>query len=99
MVSVAGLIYISIATAAEASAAPHILPQNRDVLNLCMCATEHPTVATGRTKQSVFVPTISFNAVIVNVVRIAQLHSTVYRVPTLATKDKIAGEKTRRRKQ
>ena len=73
----------SIATAAEASPAPHILQPSRDVLSMRMSAMEHPIVATCRTKQIAFVPTISFNAVFANVVRgIVTFHSTVYRAPT-----------------
>ena len=61
---------------------------------------EHPIVATCRTKQIAFVPTISFNAVFANVVRrIVGLHSTVYRVPTLAMEEQIAMGKMRKRKQ
>ena len=53
---------------------------------------EHPIAATCRTKQIAFVPTISFNAVVANVVRrIVTIHSTVYRVPTLAMEEQIAG--------
>ena len=40
----------SIATAAEASPAPHILQQNRDVSNGRMSAMEHLIVVTNRTK-------------------------------------------------
>ena len=40
----------SIATAAEASPAPHILQPSRDVLSLRMSVMDHPIVATCRTK-------------------------------------------------
>ena len=89
----------SIATAAGASPAPHILQPSRDVLSMRKSAMEHPIAATCRTKQIAFVPTISFNAVLANVVRVVPLHSTVYRVPTLAMEEQIARGKMRKRKQ
>ena len=61
---------------------------------------EHPIVATCRTKQIAFVPTISYNAVLANVLMwVVPLHSTVYRVPTLAMEEQIALGKMRKRKQ
>ena len=59
----------SVATATGTSAAPYMRETNRDASTLRMCAMEQPTVATGWTKWIAFVPTISFNAVLVNVVR------------------------------
>ena len=90
----------SIATAAKASPAPHILQSSRNVLSLRMSAMDHLIVATCRTKQIAFVPTISYNAVVANLVmRLVGIHSTVCRVPMLAMEEEIACGMMRKRKR